>query len=373
MGLLGAPTYTMLRDSTQVALVEILQQNSIPFDLQKSDGLVKVLDTGSKIALRSLDEFERLRGTNLAWFGIDELTYVREEAWLRLEGRLRDPKAARLCGFAVWTPKGFDWVYDRFIKNRVEGYETVLAKPYENCYLLRAVPDFYDRLKGSYDPKFYLQEVEGEYLSAASNLVYDAFDRRVNLRDVQIDPWRPVHWALDFNVDPMSSVVAQLDGDLTNVIDEQSLQRVGTLDACEHFYERFGQHPGGIEVYADATGARMQTGGKSDHQLLRDFFASRGSTGFRFHAGRANPPVRDRVRLVNRLLRDANGRTRLYIAPGCRGLIRDFEQVRYRGNSSEIDKASDSSLTHLSDALGYLLWAEFGPKQPVGEKTHRLF
>lgn len=373
MGLLGAPTYPMLRDSTQAALLETLQQNSIPFELQKSDGMVKLLDTGSRIVLRSLDEFERLRGTNLAWFGIDELTYARDEAWLRLEGRLRDPKAARLCGFAVWTPKGFDWVYNRFVRNKVKGYDTILAKPYENHYLLRAVPDFYERLKDSYDQKFYLQEVQGEYLSASSNLVYDAFDRQVNLRDAAINRWRPLHWALDFNVDPMSSVVAQLDGDVVTVIDEQSLQRVGTLDACERFHERYGQHPGGIEVYADATGARMQTTGASDHQLIRDFFASHGLNGFRFHAARANPPVRDRVRLVNRLLRDANGRTRLYIAPNCRGLIRDLEEVRYRGDSSEIDKASDASLTHLSDALGYLLWAEFGPKQPVGERAERLF
>ena len=48
-----------------------------------------------------MDDFERLRGTNLAWFGLDELTYTAEEAWLRLEGRLRDPRASRLvriCG-----------------------------------------------------------------------------------------------------------------------------------------------------------------------------------------------------------------------------------------------------------------------------------
>ncbi len=53
-------------------------------------------DTGSRILFRPVDEFERLRGTNLAWFGLDELTYTQEEAWLRLEGRLRDPQATRL-------------------------------------------------------------------------------------------------------------------------------------------------------------------------------------------------------------------------------------------------------------------------------------
>ena len=112
-------------------------------------------DTRSRILFRAVDEFERLRGTNLAWFGLDELTYTQEEAWLRLEGRLRDPKAQRLCGFAVWTPKGYDWVYRKFVAEPVSGYATIMAKPFENRYLLEQDPDFYERLKDSYDEKFY--------------------------------------------------------------------------------------------------------------------------------------------------------------------------------------------------------------------------
>ncbi len=81
---------------------------------------------------RSIDEYERLRGSNLAWFGVDELTYAPEEAWLRLEARLRDPEATRRCGFAVWTPRGFDWVYRKFISDPVKGYHVTLARPYEN-------------------------------------------------------------------------------------------------------------------------------------------------------------------------------------------------------------------------------------------------
>ncbi len=372
MGLLGAPTYPMLRDATQVALLEILRSNEVPFELQKSDGVIELKDTRSKIVLRSVDEFERLRGTNLAWFGIDELTYAREEAWLRLEGRLRDPRASRLSGFAVWTPKGYDWVYNRFIKKQIQGYDTILAKPFENRYLLTAVPDFYERLKGSYDTKFYEQEVRGEYLNAGGNRVYDAFDRQVNVREAEIDRHQPILWALDFNVDPMSSVVAQIRDERVYVVEEQSLRRVGTLDACEQFYGHYGDHPGGIEVFADATGARMQTSGASDHQMIRDFFARKRHGSLRFRVGRTNPPVRDRVQLVNRMLRDARGVARLFVASRCRGLIRDFEEVRYRNDSSEIDKTSDSSLTHLADAIGYLLWEEFGMRRSMGEKTQRL-
>jgi len=104
-GLIGAPTYPMLRDATLTSFLEVVGGSRIPYELNKSESVLVMKDTGSRIYFRAVDDFERLRGTNLAWFGLDELTYTPEESWLRLEGRLRDPLAKRLCGFAVWTPK----------------------------------------------------------------------------------------------------------------------------------------------------------------------------------------------------------------------------------------------------------------------------
>ncbi|HYZ86340.1 MAG TPA: hypothetical protein VE621_18145, partial [Bryobacteraceae bacterium] len=130
-GLLGAPTYPMLRDATLAALIEILETNKLPYDLNRSEFVLRFKDTGSRILLRSLDEYERLRGTNRAWFGVDELSYTAEEAWTRLEARLRDPLAKRLCGFGVWTPKGRDWLWRRWVQSPVDGYELISAKPFE--------------------------------------------------------------------------------------------------------------------------------------------------------------------------------------------------------------------------------------------------
>src|ERR1700732_4510660 len=156
-GLIGAPTFPMLRDAIPHALFDILDSNRLRYDFFKAENVLKMKDTGSRILFRALDEFERLRGTNLSWFGLDELTYVPEAAWLRLEGRLRDPKAERLCGFAAWTPKGYDWVYQRFIAEPKPGYEAIRAEPNENRFLLGKTSDFYKTLKGSYDDKFYQQ------------------------------------------------------------------------------------------------------------------------------------------------------------------------------------------------------------------------
>src|SRR5579864_4922419 len=185
----------MLRDATQATLLEILDENGIPFEHNKAENTLVLKDTGSRILFRPVDEFERLRGTNLAWFGLDELTYTQEAAWLRLEGRLRDPKANCLEGFAVWTPKGYDWVYRKFLADRVDGYDVVVAKPFENHFLLDQIPDFYKRLQDSYDENFYKQEVLGAYLSLTGGLVYSSFLRAAHIAELKPADNLPLLWA----------------------------------------------------------------------------------------------------------------------------------------------------------------------------------
>src|SRR5437588_1175860 len=45
-GLIGAPTYPMLRDATLAALLETLNENCIPFDLNKADNVIVMKDSG---------------------------------------------------------------------------------------------------------------------------------------------------------------------------------------------------------------------------------------------------------------------------------------------------------------------------------------
>ena len=371
-GLIGAPTYPMLRDATQTALIEILEGNGIPYEWNRAENFLVLRETRSRILFRAVEEFERLRGSNLAWFGLDELTYTSEEAWLRLEGRLRDPKAAKLCGFGVWTPKGYDWVYERFVASKVEGYETVVAKPFENRFLLDRIPDYYERLRSSYDGRFYEQEVLGEYLDLHAGRVYFAFDRTQNVMETTIDREQPLLWALDFNVDPMCSVVAQVKGGQVAVLDEIVLSRASTYDACDEFTRRFPEHENGLVVYADATGARLQTTGTTDVAILKKVLTDGPHGEVRFRIPKANPAVRERVVLMNAKLESANGERSLRVHPHCKELIKDLEQVTYKENSMIIDKDRDPKRTHLSDALGYLVWQESQGGPTIGGRNQRL-
>jgi len=362
----------MLRDATQAALIDILERNRIPHEWNRAENFLVLRETRSRILFRAVEEFERLRGSNLAWFGLDELTYAPKQAWLRLEGRLRDPRATRLCGFAVWTPKGYDWVYERFVEKRVEGYQTVEAQPFENRFLLEKIPDYYERLKHSYDGRFYEQEVLGWYLELTAGRVYFAFSRTANVAEVEITAGRPLLWALDFNVDPMSSVVAQVDGEEVKVLDEIVLNRASTYDACSEFGNRFAEHAAGLVIYADASGARRQTSGTTDVEILKEFLRDRPYGEVRFKIPKANPAVRDRVTLMNSKLESAAGERRLVVHPRCKELIKDFEQVTYKENSQVIDKDRDAKRTHLSDALGYLAWQECRGGVKAGEQGRRL-
>jgi len=359
LGLIGAPTYPMLRDATQVALLEILATNRIAYEHNRGENTLQFKDTGSRILFRPVEEFERLRGTNLAWFGLDELTYTQEEAWLRLEGRLRDPLATRLCGFAVWTPKGFDWVYRKFVApHKRAGYFVVLAKAFENKHLLAKVGDFYERLKESYDEKFYEQEVLGSYLNMDGGRVYSAFDSETHVKAVTVNPRLPLRWALDFNVDPMSSVIVQTQGGMVWVVDEIYLRNSTTVAACQEFVERYPRHDAGVVIYGDCSGNQRQTSGTTDYVIIRDYFRTNSYLQPREKVQKSNPQVRDRVNQVNRQFRSATGTVSMAVDPRCKELIRDLEEVCFKSESGEIDKSRDRLRTHLSDALGYLIWQE---------------
>lgn len=375
-GLIGAPTYPMLRDSTRVAFIEVLEEEEIPYTFNRSENRFRIKGIGSQIIFRSLDHPERIRGTNLAWFGIDEMTYCKRAAWERLEARMRDPKARRRCAFGAWTPKGYDWVYQRFIGvDKLPGHEAILALPGENTVVLSAKPNYYSNLKSSYDEKFYQQEALGLYLDVYAGRVYHGYQTDRNDAEQIFSPQDPngLCWAIDFNVDPMASLLAQFRNGELHCLDEIMLPDATTDKMCERIadrclpYLRAWQDANGtaapmpLRLYGDSSGnARSTKASKTDYDLIKEFFRARPEYKLRDYVPNANPAVKDRVNSVNALLVNAAGRVRTWIDPKCRALRRDLVEVSWKVDAAgfEIDKKKDSKLTHISDALGYLVWHE---------------
>lgn len=395
LGLLGSPTYRMLADTTLIELEGALVENKIPHRLRHSAGDMSCYlpEPDTTILLRSMENPERLRGMNLGWFGVDELSYCREESWMRLQGRLRHPKARYKCGFGVWTPKGRDWVWRMFISARkVKNFHCIQARPFENRAVLDKTPDFYENLKDQYDEKFYRQEVLGEYLDMASGSVYHSFDL-ANVKETEFDPKLPLILCFDFNINPMTCVLVQnhewMGRSVVHVLREIALPKSHVIEMCNEIVRRTAdwcaklRDPLQVRVYGDATGGNptAATQGETCWTLIESFFARQRKFDVTYLYGRSNPTVVDRVNSMNGMLCSAGdghkdaGVRRIRISPSCTELIQDFEDVRWKVDAHdnvypEIDK-TDHSRTHLSDALGYYIHTEHSPNGSRGGVSTR--
>jgi|GEM_PF-565397 hypothetical protein len=173
LGLIGAPTYPMLRDATQRTFFELLEQYALSRgedaalikSFQKVEGHL-TLANGSEILFRSLDAPDRIRGLNLAWFWLDEAPLCGYYAWQILKGRLRQP-GYDLAGWATGTPHGRDGFWRDFEHAPRPHHALFRAATQENAAHLPA--DYISDL--GLTGAFYDQEVLGLF-TAFEGLVY---------------------------------------------------------------------------------------------------------------------------------------------------------------------------------------------------------
>lgn len=162
-GLVAAPTYAMLRDSTVATFLELTRTGNVLRSFNKSDNHAQLVN-GTNILFRSADEPDRLRGVNLGFFVLDEGALCTKETWLILLARLREaPGRAWVCT----TPRGFDWLWEMFVKNGSPDYEVIQSSTRDNPYL---PPDFVSRLEGQYTHQWQQQEIEGQFCELEGTL-----------------------------------------------------------------------------------------------------------------------------------------------------------------------------------------------------------
>jgi hypothetical protein len=172
---------------------------------------------------------------------------------------------------------------------------------------------------------------------------------------IEYIPSKSIEVAIDFNVNPMTATLSQIDDLGLVTFDEIILPDSNTRSMITEIQGRF---PGAnIHIYPDATGSSrdpVARVGETNISLLKEAFGKHN-----VKVNKTNPHVPDRVDSVNRMLCDANGRRRARIHPRCRGLINDFLQVQFIDGSLVMIDKSNPTLTHLSDGYGYMTYILF--------------
>ncbi len=178
---------------------------------------------------------------------------------------------------------------------------------------------------------------------------------------IKPDPNHPLDLCLDFNVDPMSTVIAQMkpagsSPTRIDVVGEIVLPFSDTPSVCREFIRRFPSWPGGVRVYGDASGKTSgATTGTTDYKIVREALSKHYRVTIDVPG--ANPPVIDRVNSVNALFRERDSsRPDRVVGKISKGhapkLVKDLEQVAFKEGTRDINK-KDPKLTHSSDAFGY--------------------
>ena len=342
--LVSEPTYPMVRDVLQPTFEQVLRQSGFGYEYFATEMRYRVKwSTGwADVLMRSAENYQRWAGLNLAAFGIDEADQLRDDrAWKMGISRLRDGNTLR--GFISTTPEGFKFVWDYWQNDPKPNYNLTRGKTEDNIMLPE---EFITSLKENYDERLLRAYLNGEFVNLQQGQTY-SFDRERNVRPTKYDPKLPIHIGMDWNVDPLCSVLWQKYNQKPNIriFDTISLSHSGEGDLltermCETIKQKYPNNT--YIAYPDATGrARNSSARYSDISLVK-------KANFKVMVKHINPLVVNRVNAMNKALQD-----NMIIDPSCKDLINDLERVVNKQGTREIDKTGDKSLTHLTDALGY--------------------
>ena len=368
-GLVGAQTYTLVRDTTLQTYFEHLENFGFVEgkDYEWSSSLQKLsFKNGSEILFRHFDEPNKLKSLNLGFVEIEEMSDIPYDTFKMLLGRMRQrtKKSWKNFTYRIFGHTNPEmqrgWVYKTFVENPAVNYRLISAPTTENIYLPEG---FCDELKKVYDEQYYnifVLAQNGEYNNGL--VIKDFTDE--NVKEISYQPEMDLHISCDFNVDPMCWVFAHKTDDKVFYFDEIAMENTTTAKACEEFYRRYPNHKGKVIVNGDASGDnRSCTSEYTNYVIIKKKLLQYGYD-VEIQIKAFNPPIKNRIMAFNSKVRSASGEVCLFVDKKCEKLLYNIYNLKYKEGSSKIDiptyqqiKQSKELkfLSHPMDAASYLV------------------
>ena len=301
-----------------------------------------ILKNKSIIALKGADNYDSLRGVGLDFVIFDEFQDVPEQAWTEvIRPTLSDKKGRALfCG----TPRGvgsFSHVlYTKALTEKDWSAFTFTTLEGGNIPV-----EEIDAARRDLDQKTFSQEYEASFLTYSGTVYYN-FNYKDSVKTLPDPDKNVIHVGMDFNWDPFSVCIAQVQGGAVHIFDEIVMRGSSTDDVVEELKHRYPTSK--IIIYPDPSSRQKKTsaGGRTDFSILIN-------AGFEVKARQYHTPVRDRVNAVNAKLKSADGARSLFVDPKCKATIDSLQRLTYMPETTQIDK--NSGLDHQADSVGYLI------------------
>lgn len=350
------PTYSQAK---RVAWKPIL--NLIPKHWIKKNGINTTdmsIETkfGSTLYIAGLDKPERVEGLQIDGGVSDEASDTRPDAYERTIMPMLTHRNAWFWRIGVPKRYGVGAVnFKSYFDKGLQGHPDILSLTWPSSSVLtqEQLASFAELMS----PKDYAEQMDATWQDVGG-LIFYGFKQGENVAESsRYDPSLPIVVGSDFNVNPMSWVLAHRDMEnrQLRVFDELFIRNTNTPETLNHLHQRYHTHQGGWEFFGDATGAARKTSAhRSDYVIIRNDtrFAPK-----KVYYSKVNPPKQDRFAACNALLCNAHGHRNLLVHPKCSNLINDLNSRSYKEESHEPDDYGD--IGHISDALGYIVCKVF--------------
>jgi len=339
-----APTFKMAKEIVWSKLKEMLAEFNWIEDINESNMTITIKKTGSKISLKGCDAYDSLRGVGLDFLILDEFADIDEKAWTEvLRASVSDTEGdVLMCG----SPKGYgNWSYRMYLKGQDQDKEWDSFQ-YTTLQGGMVSEHEIEQAKQDIDIRTFRQEFEGTFENYAGSVYYN-FHPVESVVDKQIDWTKPLHIGMDFNVDPMSACVGQIEKDKIFFLDEVIIYSSNTDEMVEEIRNRYGTKIP-IFIYPDPASRQRKTsaGGKTDLSILQN-------AGFKVKCKLKHPAVRDRINAVNGKLKDSNGNRHIFVSKTCKTIVKGLQRQIYKENTNIPDK--EDGFDHMNDAIGYMV------------------
>lgn len=369
-GLVGAQTYPLLRDTTMTQYFEHLDniglRSGYDYTFKVAESKM-MFSNGSEILFRHLQEPEKLKSLNLGFVELEEMSNVSEYTFKMLLSRLRQKNIwGRIFQYRLFghtnpeSSKG--WIYKYFVEQKPENYRLILAPTTQNTFL---TPDYVENMKKIYDEEYYRINVLGEFGDYTSGLVVKNFSNE-NIAELHYQPDLALHLTWDFNVDPMSCILAHVEGGKVFYFDEFILENTSTQRTIEEIIKRYPNHKGDIIINGDASGDNRSAQSEvSNYIIIRNELERHyPNNNIDFDLRPFNPPIKNRIASFNAMICNHNGDRKILIDKRCKWLLHNIYNLKYKVGSDDVDVPTYSQiktskelkfLEHPFDAASYLV------------------
>lgn len=231
------------------------------FKVNKTKHSFLHVPTGNQILCKGLDDpakIKSIKGITGMW--LEEATEFEENDFDQLNIRIRGEKKNYIQYILSFNPIDEQhWLKKRFIDKK-DPDSTVLVTTYkDNHFLTREDIQQLLNLAGK-NPLYYDVYVLAKWgvVVKSDKFLYTFSNEKHTVEKYEPNPHLPILVSFDFNVNPMTCIICQQNGDSLVVFDEMKLNNGSTEELSEMVKAKYVQWMYNMDITGDATGKNRE-------------------------------------------------------------------------------------------------------------------